>query len=153
MAVAEVQRLAGVGDDLDGASGRKRAFGVHDVAQRHAVDVLHDDVGQRPGGGLRLTGVVDRDDRRVVQRRGVLRLAAEPKVEAGVTGQIGAQHLHRDVAVQAGVAGQVDLGHPAEPEDLTRARSGRTGAGAAWSCRHLVWLVGGRVNRTGAAVR
>ena len=34
--VAEVQRLAGVGDDLDGALGRHRALGVHDVAQRDA---------------------------------------------------------------------------------------------------------------------
>ena len=79
MVVAEVQGLAGVGDDLERAPGRERSLGVHDVAQCHPVDVLHDDVGQRPGGGLRLAGVVDRDDRGMVQCRGVLRLAAEPQ--------------------------------------------------------------------------
>jgi hypothetical protein len=56
---------------------RHRSVVVHDVAQGHAVDVLHDDVGQRSGGRFRLAGVVDRDDRRVIQGGGVLRLAAE----------------------------------------------------------------------------
>ena len=72
---------------------------VHDVAQGYAVDVLHDDVGQRTGGRFCLAGVVHRHDRRVIQGSGVLRLAPEAQVEAGVAGQIGAQHLDRDFAV------------------------------------------------------
>ena len=56
----------------------------------------------------------------MVQRCGVLRLTAEPKVEAGVTGQIGAKYFDRDVAVQAVVTGEVDLGHAPEADDLTQ---------------------------------
>ena len=100
--------------------GRQRTVGVDDVAQGDAVDVLHDDVGQWAGGRLGLAGVVHRDDGRVVQRSGVLRLAPEAQVEARVAGQVGAQHLDRDVAVQADVAGQMDLGHAAEAEDLAQ---------------------------------
>ena len=116
--VAEVQRLARVGDHLDGALRLHRAVGVHDVAQRDAVDVLHHDVGQRPVRRLRLAGVVHRDDRRVVQRGGVLGFAAEPQIEAGIAGQVCAQHLDRDVSVQPHVAGEMDFGHAAEAEDL-----------------------------------
>ena len=72
---------------------------MHDVAQGDAVDVLHDDVGQRPGGCFRLTGVVDRHDGRVIQRSGVLRLTPEAQVEARIAGQISAQNFNRDVAV------------------------------------------------------
>ena len=114
----EVQRLAGVGDDLDRAGGRQRPVGVDDVAQRDAVDVLHHDVGQWARGRLGLAGVVHRDDRRVVERRGVLRLAPEAQVEAGVPGQVGAQHLDRHVAVQPDIPGQMDLGHATEAEDV-----------------------------------
>ena len=134
--VAEVQRLAGVGDDLDRALGRHRALGVHDVAQRDPVDVLHHDVGQRPVRGLGLAGVVDRDDGGMVQRGGVLRLAAEPQIEAGVAGQVGAQHLDRDVAVQP------EYRAPGGPRTCRRSRgsrrvrSGRTGA-AGWSSPFL----------------
>ncbi|CFE44063.1 Uncharacterised protein [Mycobacterium tuberculosis] len=84
--MTEVQRLAGVGDDLDGAFGRHRPFGVDNVAQGNAVDVFHDDVGQWPGGRFGFTGVVDRDDCRVVQCRGVLRLTPEAKVKTGIAG-------------------------------------------------------------------
>src|SRR6202000_1415707 len=92
---------------------------VHDVAQRHTVDVLHHDVGQRPGGRLRLAGVVHRDDRRVVERRRVLRFPPGAQVERGGAGQVGAQHLDRYVSVQPDIPGQVDLGHATEAEDLT----------------------------------
>ena len=97
--MTEVQRLAGVGDDLDGARGRQRSLGLDDVAQRDTVDVLHHDVGQRAGGRLGLAGVVHRDDRRVVERGGVLCFPPEAQVEAGVTSQVGAQHLDRYVSV------------------------------------------------------
>ena len=98
--------------------GGHRPVGVHDVAQRDPVDVLHHDVGQRARRGLRLAGVVHRDDRRVVQRGGVLRLAAEAQIEAGVAGQVGTQHLDRDIAVKPQIAGQMDFGHAAEAEDF-----------------------------------
>ena len=76
--VAEVERLARVGDHLQGPTGRHRSVGVDDVAQGDPVDVLHHDVGQRSAGSLGFPGVVDGDDRGVVQGGGVLRLAAKP---------------------------------------------------------------------------
>ena len=55
----------------------------------------------------------------MVQRGRVLRLAAEPQIEAGVAGQVGAQHLDGHVAVKPQIARQMDLGHAAKAEDLT----------------------------------
>ena len=65
-----------------------------------------------------LAGVVDGDDRRVVQRRRVLRLAAEPQLERGVAGEVGAQHLDRDVPAEPQVTAAVHLGHAAVAEQL-----------------------------------
>ncbi|SLD83683.1 Uncharacterised protein [Mycobacteroides abscessus subsp. massiliense] len=118
MLVAEVECLARVRDDFDGPADRHGAVVLDDVTQGDAVDVLHHDVGQRPGRGLGLAGVVDGDDRGVIQGGGVLGLPTETEIEAGVPGQVGAQHLDRDVAVQPQVACQVDLGHAAIAEDL-----------------------------------
>ena len=90
-------------------AGFHRAVLGHDVAQCGAVDVFHDDVGQRAGGGLGFAGVVYRDDGWVAERRGVLRLAAKPQIEGGVSGQVRAQHLDRHVTVQPVVTGTVNL--------------------------------------------
>ena len=77
--VAEVERGAHVGHHLDDPLLAHRARGLDDLAQRLPVDVLHDDVGQRAEVAGDLAGVIDRDDRGMVERRGVLRLAAEPR--------------------------------------------------------------------------
>ena len=149
MLVAEVQRLAGVGDDLDRAAGRDGAVGAHDVAKGDAVDVLHDDVRHRTGGGLGLAGVVHADDRRMVQRGGILGLPAKAHEEARVARQVGAQDLDRDVAVQSHVTREVDFGHPAHSEDLPEFvavrqnlrrrhdRSPDVGARLPYTCRIL----------------
>ncbi len=63
-----------------------------------------------------LAGVVDRDDRGVVQRGRGLRLAPEAGLELRVAGEVGAQQLDGDVAAQAHVAAAVDLGHAAVAE-------------------------------------
>ena len=84
-------------------------------------DVLHHDVGLgdvAAVGRHLLAGVVDRDDRGVVQRGGRLRLAAEPGLEGGVAGEVGAQPLDRDGAAEAHVGALADLGHAAAPEQL-----------------------------------
>ena len=145
MLVTEVQRLTGIGDDLQRTPRRHRTVGVDDVAQRHPVDVLHHDVRQRPGRGLGLAGVVDGDDGGVVERGGVLRFAPEPEVEARVAGQIGAQHFDRDVAVQPQIAGQVHLRHAAEAQDLAQL----VAVGKMRRCAHRgdspSWMVAGAV--------
>jgi hypothetical protein len=118
--VAEVQRGADVGHDLDDPLLGQRPLGLDDLAQRLPVDELHDDVGQRAELALGLPGVVDRHDRRVVQRGRVLRLPAEAQLELRVTGQVGAQHLDRHVSGQPHVPAAVHLGHAAVAERLAQ---------------------------------
>jgi hypothetical protein len=120
VAVAEVEGRAHIRDDFHRAPRRHRALAAHDVPQRVPVDVFHHDVRQRSGLGFRLAGVVDGHDRRMVQRRRVLRLATEPQVERGVAGQVGAQDLDRDITAESDVTGEVDLGHATEAENLTQ---------------------------------
>ena len=60
--------------------------------------------------------VVDADDVGVVEVGRGLRLAAEPLDEAGVSGVLGEQHLHRDRPIEQPVAGQEDVGHAAPPD-------------------------------------
>ena len=74
-----------------------------------------------------LAHVVQRADMWVVQARDGLRLALEPLLEIGVTGDVLGQDLDGDGAVQAGVAGFVDLTHAARAEgglDLVGAERG-----------------------------
>ena len=83
-AVAVVEGGEHAGGDLERPLGQDLAALAEDVAQRPAVDVLHHDVGLGDAGavgGDLLAGVVDRDDRGVVERRRGLRLAAEPGLE------------------------------------------------------------------------
>ena len=72
--------------------------------------------GRRAGGGAVLAGVVDGDDRRVVQRGRGLRLAAEADLEGRVAREVAAQHLDGDLAAEPQVAAAVHLGHAAAAE-------------------------------------
>ena len=72
--VRERQRVGDLGGDARGVDRRERAVGVDHLAQRLAGHVLHHDEGR----AVLLAPVVDRDDVRVVQAGGRLRLAAEP---------------------------------------------------------------------------
>ena len=80
-AVAVVQRAQDAVDQLGRALRQQPPIGAQQVAQRAAVDVLHHDVRHGRALGRVLARVVDRDDRGVVQRRGGLRLPAEPGLE------------------------------------------------------------------------
>ena len=88
------------------------------VAQGAALDVLHDDVRHRYPVVDVLAGVVDRDDRGMVECRGRLGLPAEPGLDRLVAGEVGPQHLDRHGAAEASVGAEADLGHPAPTEDV-----------------------------------
>ena len=116
----EIQRGADIGHDFHGPFMRHRALGLHDVAERPTLDVLHDDVRQRTVLGLGLAGVVHRDDRRVIQGRGVLRLPPEALLKHRVTGEVGTQDLHSHLTAEPGVVTVMDLGHTAVAECVTQ---------------------------------
>ena len=119
--VAVVERRQDAAGDLERARRQDLAALAQDVAQRPAGHELHDDVGLRdagPVGGLLLAGVVDSHDRRVVQRRGALRLAAEACLERDVAGEVGPQALHGDDPPEPRVGALADLGHTASAEQL-----------------------------------
>ena len=76
-------------DDLQRPPRHQPALGRQHLLEGAAVDELHDDVGQLfAGRAALLAGVVDGDDRRVVERGRVLRLAAEPQLEGRVPGEV-----------------------------------------------------------------
>src|SRR5207248_9049873 len=77
-----------------------------------ALYQAHGDV-ELPGD---LARVVDRDDRRVVERRREPRLAQEPLAEANILRELWREELQRHVAVEGEVAGAIDDAHPAAAE-------------------------------------
>ena len=106
-----------VGGDVDGALGRQRRRRSRMMSARlRPVDVLHDDEVR----AVLLAPVEHRDDVRVVQVGGGLRLAAEAGDEGGVVGELGEQHLDRHRPVELEVAGEEHLGHAAPPESAVQ---------------------------------
>jgi hypothetical protein len=90
---------------------------------------------------VNLAGVIDRDDVRVVDGRGGLRLLDEPLPDRLVPRQRRGQHLERDPPVQPLVAGQENHSHSAganlflqavSSNNGTRLETGRKTASRAW---------------------
>ena len=121
VAVAVVQRPQHPVGDLQRALGQQPPVVPQQITQGPAVHVLHDDVGHVRGPGHVLAGVlagvVDGDDRRMVERGGGLCLPAEPGLERRVPGQVLTERFHRDHTVEADVARPEHLGHAAPPDD------------------------------------
>lgn len=89
---------------------RQRAF-AQPIAQRAAVDIFHGDEGRAVG----VTDLVNRADRRMIQRRGTAGLAHELGLGRRVAGGAG-YHLQRDLAVQGSVVGEEHRAHAAAAE-------------------------------------
>jgi hypothetical protein len=85
------------------------------------------DVVQNPVG---VAGVVDREDVRVVERRGDGDLAQEP-LGPEDRGQFGPQHLHRDLAAVLQVIGEIDRGHAAAAQLALDGVAGAQSGGQA----------------------
>ena len=110
--VREAQRREDLARVLDRDVDRRGAAADDQLLERAAVEELHRDVV----GVLGLAAVVDRDDVRVVERGGVLRLAAEALDELVVVPVAAVEDLDRDAAAELLVFGEVDVGHPAGAE-------------------------------------
>ena len=110
--VREAQRREDLARVVDRDPERRRAARDEQLLQRPPLDVLHRDV-VRPLG---LAAVVDRDDARMREPGGVLRLAAEALDELLVAGVPVVEDLDRDAAAELLVGGEVDVRHPARAE-------------------------------------
>jgi hypothetical protein len=96
---------------------RRQAAGGDQVAQREALDPLHD----QERLVLHLVDGVNGDDVGVIERRESPRLAGETPSALHVRRHRRGQHLDRHVAAQPGVTGEVDLAH-GPPPDLAEDR-------------------------------
>ena len=123
-------------------SGRLRdgelLLAVEPVAERFALDERHDVVEEAVG----LARVEQRQDVRVLEVGRGLDLGQEA-LGADHGGQLGPQHLDRDLAVVPQILGQVDRGHPAGPDLVLepvmtgqRTRDPRRRAAHGRSSRH-----------------
>src|SRR5262249_23064863 len=110
--VREAERGENLTRVLDRNGDGRRPALDDQLLERTPVQVLHRDVV----GAFGLASVVDRDDVRVRQRSGVLRLATEPLDELLVAGVPVVQDLDRDAAAELLVLGEIDVRHPAGAE-------------------------------------
>ena len=112
VAVREPDRGEDLPRVVDREVDRRRTARDDELLQRTAVEVLHRDVVR----AFRLAAVVDRDDVRVREAGGVLRLTAEALDELFVTGVAVVQDLDRDAAAEHFVLGEVDVRHTTRAE-------------------------------------
>ncbi len=108
--VGRIQGARQLREDTD-RFGRIQAAMSESLVEVSPLDVAHrdvEDVFGRPS-------LVDRDDVRVVDGSGQLRLAQEAVTERSILGEPGSQHLERDHTLESQFLGQVDDAHPAPP--------------------------------------
>ena len=107
-----VSVFEGFGDlagDAKDVARRHAALLLHDLAQTPSFDVLHDEVVLIS----LLHGVVDADDRRMVEARGELSLSHEASERVGLREVARVQHLESHRAVEERQVRAVDESHPA----------------------------------------
>jgi hypothetical protein len=92
------------------SSGEVRA--AQPRSERLAFQQLGDDVGSTVVGA----DVVHREDVRMAELAGRTGFQLETPQPSRIGGDLGRQHLDRDIPAQAGIAGAVDLPHPTRPD-------------------------------------
>ena len=112
VAVREAERREDLPRVVDRDPERRRAARDEQLLERAPLEVLHRDVV----GALGLAAVVDRDDVRVREPGGVLRLAAEALDELLVAGVPVVEDLDRDAPAELLVFGEIDVRHAARAE-------------------------------------
>jgi hypothetical protein len=132
-----IQRVRHVAGDPDGLVDAELRFAIELVTQGLALDVGHDVEEEAVG----LPGIEQRQDVRVLERRGGLDLLDEP-LGAEDRRELRAQHLDRDPSLVLQVVGEIDRGHPplaqvafdaiAAGEGRGEAVRGRDHPGSGW---------------------
>ena len=106
--VRGVEGLRDLREEVDGALRLECTVLGDDLREIGAFDVTHREEEQ----AVLVSGLVDRDDVRVVERSRDPRLAQETLAEALVLGELGGDHLERDLASEALFARTVNRTHP-----------------------------------------
>ncbi len=101
-------------EELERPRGLHGRLVAHDVAQRAAGHVLHDEVGDLAVGAL----VEDRHDVAVVELGRGLGLALEALGERGVVAEAVVHDLDGHLATESLIGGLEDAGHPAARDAL-----------------------------------
>ncbi len=123
-----VEAAGELAEDRDRPLRRERAVGHH-PPEVGAVDELHRHV-EPP---VLLTGVVDDDDRRVLDRCGEPRFAPEAGDVGLVAGQLRGEDLQGPRPVEGDVAGAIDDAHPAATDLLLDQVPRKLGSLHGWS--------------------
>ena len=121
--VGRIQGARHLRDDADRVR-RVQTAALQALLEVTPLDVAHgdeEDVLGRPG-------LVDRDDVRMVDRRGQLRLAQEAVTERLVLGEARSQQLERDLPLEPQILGQVDDAHAAQAQQRLDPIAGELGA-------------------------
>ena len=121
--VGRIQGARHLREDADRVR-RVQTAALQALLQVTPLDVAHgdeEDVLGRPS-------LVDRDDVRMVDRRGQLRLAQEAVTERFVLGEAGSQQLERNLPLEPQILGQVDDAHAAPAQQRLDPVAGELGA-------------------------
>jgi len=109
--VGVIEGISDFGRDPHCGLDRQLSFLTEALAQGLSLHHRHHEVEE----AVRFTGIVERQDVRVVEA------GSEPDLPEKSPppqrfGELGMEHLERDVAVVLDVVGEVDRGHPSRPE-------------------------------------
>ena len=106
--VSGVEGLRDLREEVDGPLRLECPVLGDDLREIGAFDVAH----REEENAVLLSGLVDGDDVRMVERGRDPRLAQEALAEALVLGELGRDHLERDLAPEPCLLGTVDRTHP-----------------------------------------
>ena len=113
LAVEVDERVGDLDPELDRGRDRQAALAAQPLAQRLALDVLHDEVE-----AALLARAEHLDDRRVGEALADRLLALEAAVEDQVAGVLEVRHLERHRVAVLAIAGAEDGRHPAARDDV-----------------------------------
>ena len=137
-----VQRLRDLLEKRNRAARLERAFRREQLPEVGALDVAH----REEEGTVVFPRTEDRDDVRMVERRGDTRLVQEALPESVALRELGSDHLQRHPTPEAELLGAIDRAHSAsadEPFDLVAGNLapdylvGAPSQGHPWECRPL----------------
>ena len=111
--VRRVERLGDLGEELDRSLGGERTVLGNELREVVALDVAH---GEEEDTAI-FARLVDGDDVGMVERGRDPRLAQEALAEALVLGELGGDHLERDLAPETLLLGAVDRTHPSAADE------------------------------------